>query len=98
MKNYRRGENERIPLCVAVSSKTGIPVDTLGGYPQITVKYGRQITVEGNCTILEYTGELLKIKCKNVIIKVSGRNICVKLMDELSLVANGNISCICFEE
>ena len=98
MKNYRKNTKQSIPLCVSVSSKTGIPIDTLGGYPQITVRFGREVTVEGSCRIAEYSQEVLKILCKGVAITVMGKNISIKLMDELALVANGIISSICFEE
>ena len=98
MKNYRKNTKQSIPVSVCVSSKTGIPLDTLGGYPQITIRYGREFTVEGSCRITEYSPEVLKILCKGVAISVTGKNICVRLMDELALVANGEINSICFEE
>ncbi len=98
MKNYRKKESPHIPVCVTVSDKTGLPIDTLAGFPQITLRYGRELTVEGCCRISEYTSETLVILCKSVKITVSGKNIRVKLMDELYLVASGSISNISFVE
>lgn len=98
LKNYRNSAKRRIPVCVSVSEKTGMPFDTISGYPQITVSYGRQICVEGKCRISEYTSEVLKLRCKGVCVLLEGKNIRVKLMDDEALVAVGAIKRICFEE
>ena len=98
MKNYRKKESPNIPVRVSLSEKTGLPIDTLAGFPQITLRYGRELTVEGCCRITEYTNDTLGLQCKSVKILVSGKNIRVKLMDELYLVVNGCINNISFLE
>ena len=66
-------------------------VDMLCGYPFIQIYNGRELVIEGNCRILEYTDTALSAVCKGKIITVNGRGMDVKLMDINALVISGVI-------
>ncbi|MBR5528766.1 MAG: YabP/YqfC family sporulation protein [Clostridia bacterium] len=91
MKNYskRKNENKKQNGAGAVS--------ILRGCPYIHITDGRELTVEGNCRILEYTDEFLCVLCGKRRITVSGRELCVRLMDGYALVVCGIIHSVGFE-
>ncbi len=73
-------------------------VDMLCGYPFIQINNGRELVIEGNCRILEYTDSVLSALCKGKRITVNGRNLDVKLMDSTALVVCGVLMSVCFGE
>lgn len=97
MSRKKKQENHSSVFAQA-SEKTGLPIDVLGGYPQIRIYYGRELVIEGKCRLAEYTSENVCALCRKLKITVAGRALCVKLMDEHALVVCGVISAISFEE
>lgn len=98
MKNYRKKPRTSIPVSVELSEKSGLPLDILGGYPQIVIRSGRELVIEGKCRLLEYGAEKISAACGKVRLTVSGRGLNVCLMDSCALVVKGVICAVFFEE
>ncbi len=46
--------------------------------PQIDLCSNKEVFIDGCCGIIEYTSELVRINCKDIILKVEGKELTIK--------------------
>ena len=98
MKNYRKNVVEKTSVAQKLSKKSELPFDVLAGFPQIKIRSGRELIVEGKCRLTEYSCEKIGVLCLGTEMTVTGRGLNVCHMDSKALVISGIICAVFFEE
>ncbi len=59
-----------------------LPLGTLGTDSKITLMGNREFCIDGCKGVLEYTTELIRLNLGNRILKLNGRNLCIRVMEQ----------------
>ena len=64
--------------------------------PDIKISSDREAIIDGCYGVLEYNDTSVRINCKNLIIKFTGINLCIKTISEQQYTVKGKINCVEF--
>ncbi len=74
-----------------------ISKDKILGVPLISMIGDREMTIENYVGILEYSDNVLRIKCKALVVRIDGRKLEIKTMTREFLYITGRIKCFSYE-
>lgn len=74
-----------------------ISKDKILGVPLISMIGDREMTIENYVGILEYSDNVLRIKCKSLVVRIDGRKLEIKTMTREFLYITGRIKCFSYE-
>lgn len=77
--------------------KQDVPYQMLGNTMHIEMFGNKKICFEGKYNILEYTSELVKIKCQKNLLIFSGINLNISNIQKTSFLLSGKINSLVFE-
>ena len=77
--------------------KQDVPYQMLGSAMHIEMFVNYKLCFEGKYNILEYTGELVKIKSKKNVLVFSGVNLNISNIQKTSFLLSGKITSLVFE-
>lgn len=80
-----------------MTESCGVPKETVMDLSKLSFAENRELYVENYKGLLEYTDELLKIKTKSMIIKITGADFKISYMGKYDLLVEGVFSHISFE-
>lgn len=95
-KNNKRGASDTT-LRERIADAVDISKDVMLGVPLISMIGDREITIENYVGIIEYTDEVIRIKCKTINLKLIGNDLELKTMTESFLYITGRIKCFSYE-
>ena len=76
--------------------KLELPSAVLANVTHMEFSGNTQVTVEGCGGILEYTGEVIRVKTGKMVTKFSGRNLHIRCLREDSLIVEGFVTAVEF--
>lgn len=74
-----------------ISRTFSLPEDTILDAPVIKIISNKELTIENHRGILEYTPSLIRLDSKIAVIKILGRQIRIKVIDQYEIVIIGEI-------
>lgn len=74
-----------------------MPADVVLDMPKVTVVSDNNIVIENFNAILEYSDSSIKVKAKDKIISVCGRNMYLLIIADNCITAEGAIECVRWE-
>lgn len=93
----RNNERNEVTLKEKIADAIDISKDVMLGVPLVSMIGDRELTIENYVGILEYTDEVIRIKCKAVNVKLVGKNLELKTMTESFLYITGRLKCFSYE-
>jgi len=91
-------QKNRIKLAEMISSLTGFPAESLSDIPVLLCKGTREMQVEGCRSILEYSGDKVRLHMGKEILTVEGKDLHMSDFHRNCLSIRGWISGIRWEE
>ena len=94
----KKSKKEKEGIITAFSRKSGLPIDTLTGYPYYQVFGNREIILEGVYKLSEYSEESVAINVGRQRLKINGKNLKLDCLAEGNAVIKGYITSIEYEK
>lgn len=96
-KMPRRAPQKKQPAIQLVSDALELPKGIAAGV-RIELSANREAVVEGSCTILEYDENCVKVATGKLAVTFFGAGLTLRTLSEESVIIDGKISSIEFEE
>lgn len=80
-----------------ISEILELPKDIMLDLPKITLLGSLELSIENHKGIIEYTNEKIRVKSKEGIIKILGKDLLIKTIIKEAIIISGKISSIEFE-
>ncbi|MEG2204212.1 MAG: YabP/YqfC family sporulation protein [Oscillospiraceae bacterium] len=87
---------ERVPKKTALARLLELPESTLGGGVHLELNSNREAIIEGCGGVLEYTEHQIRLSGGGMMIKFTGRGLCIGGLDRSGTVVAGQILSIEF--
>lgn len=96
MWKKRRAQAEKGSFSNFVARSLEIPVHVVEGLPQIELLGNREAVVEHCQGVLEYNSNIVRLRTPKMMLKFTGRGLCLRSMTDDSVIIEGHISSIDF--
>lgn len=79
-----------------ILDRLSLPLSVLSGTSQMEIVGNKEITLDGAQGVLEYTDDCIRVSTGKMAIKISGRNLSLKGLNNETLIITGYILSIEF--
>lgn len=84
-------------LADRISEYNKVPKETVMDLAKLSFAENRELYIENHRGILEYTTELIRIKTKFSVIRITGADFCVSYINKYDILVEGVFHSIVFE-
>lgn len=96
-KHRRENNRDKVTFKERVADMIDISKDVMLGVPLVTMVGDRELTLENYVGIIEYSDEIIRIKCKSINVSITGHNMELKTMTDEFLYITGRFKCFSYE-
>ena len=88
---------EKRSVADKIAERAGLPKETVMELTKLSFAENKELYIENHKGILEYSDEIIRIKTKRFVIKITGADFCISYINKYDVLIEGVFYSVVFE-